>query len=111
MISQETTKKEKMLYMHTLYAISKLISLFFRRFQNQEHLPKRFTSLSVAKQNALFNPRDVAPPDPTFRTTYAEYGKYPPNKHTQPYSYHGLNTRFSQKKFNQGMYKNHSFNL
>ena len=103
--------RKKSKYDRTNQLLANAYFVFFRRFQNQEHLPKRFTSLSVAKQNALFNPRDVAPPDPTFRTTYAEYGKYPANKHTQPYSYHGLNTRFSQKKFNQGMYKNHSFNL
>ena len=74
-------------------------------------MPRRFAATSVANQNVLFNPREVQPPDPNFRTSYQDYGKYPPNVHTQPYSYHGLNTKFSQKKFNQGMYKNHSFNL
>ena len=40
-----------------------------------------------------------------------EYGKYEPNVHTTPYSYHGLNTRFTGKKTLQGNYRNHSLNL
>ena len=85
--------------------------LFFRRYQQDRKLPVRFLAQSVASDNALYNPRDPPPTAPTFRTSYQDYGQYPPNKHTQPYSYHGLNTKFSQKKFNQGMYKNNSFNI
>jgi hypothetical protein len=53
--------------------------------------------------NASFNP--------VFHTEAQEYGKYQPNIHTRPYSYHGLSTKFTAKKTTQGNYRNHSFNL
>ncbi len=85
--------------------------LTFKRHQQEHKLPVRFKATSVASENALYVTREPPPSDPVFKTTYQEYGKYRPNKHTQPYSYHGLNTKFSEKKFGQGMYKNNSFNL
>ena len=91
--------------------MTQFMILFSRRYQEEHKLPLRFKGTTVASANALFNPREPPPIDPTFRTSYQDYGKYPPNKHTQPYSYHGLNTKFSQKKFGQGMFKNNSFNL
>lgn len=45
-----------------------------------------------------------------FQTSYTEYGKYAPNIHTLPYSYHGLNTRFTAKRTLHGNYRNHSMN-
>ena len=54
----------------------------------------------------------------------SEYGRFNPNKHTAPNSYHGLNTRcvnscfiglhvyrFTAKAARHGMFKNHSVNL
>ena len=70
-------------------------------------LPSRFKSAAAAA--AGLNPSKV--PDPNYNTSYEEYGKFKPNVHTQPYSYHGLNTRFSHKKHQQGMYRNHSLNV
>jgi hypothetical protein len=40
-----------------------------------------------------------------------DYGKYPHNPHTLPYSYHGLKTKFTHNKTVQGMYRNHSLNI
>jgi len=85
--------------------------LAFKRYQQEHKLPLRFKTASAASENALYHPREPPSVDPTLRTSYQDYGKFLPNVHTQPYSYHGLNTKFSQKKFGQGMYKNNSFNL
>ena len=42
---------------------------------------------------------------------FQDYGKYPHNPHTMPFSYHGLKTKFTVAKMHQGMYRNHSLNL
>ena len=83
----------------------------FRRYAEESHLPNRFLGQNPAQDNALFNPVQPPPANPTFQTTAQEYGKYQPNIHTMPYSYHGLNTKFTAKKTVQGNYRNHSLNL
>ncbi len=71
-----------------------------------------------AQSNSVYAPKRPATPvrstgefNPSFHTTAQEYGKYAPNAHTRPYSYHGLSTRFTANKTREGNYRNHSFNL
>ena len=83
----------------------------FRRYQQEHAVPDRFKLNSVATRNAAFQTKDPPPANPVYNTSYQEYGKYHPNEHTQPQSYHGLRTKFSYKKYQQGMYRNHSLNV
>ena len=86
-----------------------LSSVNFRRYQQENRLPSRFkTSANVANE---LQPAQPPSAQPMYNTTYQEYGKYQVTSHTQPYSYHGLKTKFSHKKQQQGMYRNHSLNV
>ena len=82
-----------------------------RRYQQEHAVPDRFKLQSVATRNAAFQTKEPPPANPVYNTSYQEYGKYHPNEHTQPQSYHGLRTKFSYKKYQQGMYRNHSLNV
>ena len=80
-----------------------------RRYQEERALPDRFLGQVTAQRKAFFAPK--VPRNPVFQTTSQEYGKYQPNVHTMPYSYHGINTKFTALKTVQGNYRNHSLNI
>ena len=82
----------------------------FRRYQSERNLPDRFLGQTSAQDNTLYQPRE-ARNNPTFRTSYQDYGRYGPNVHTAAQSYHGLNTRFTARKTEHGNYRNHSLNI
>ena len=82
-----------------------------RRYQEERRLPERFLGQTAAQDNALYAPVRPPPANPSFQTSSQEYGKYPPNKHTLPQSYHGLRTKFTARKTEQGNFRNHSLNL
>ena len=82
-----------------------------RRYQEERQLPERFLGQTAAQDNALYAPMKPPPSNPSFQTSSQEYGKYPPNKHTLPQSYHGLRTKFTARKTEQGNFRNHSLNL
>jgi hypothetical protein len=92
--------------------------MYYRRYQEERALPERFLGQNPAQSRALSAPKSLTSQMPTnasfnpvFHTEAQEYGKYQPNIHTRPYSYHGLSTKFTAKKTTQGNYRNHSFNL
>jgi hypothetical protein len=82
-----------------------------RRYQEERHLPDRFLGQTAAQDNMLYQRKEAPPANPSFQTTAQEYGKYHPNIHTMPYSYHGLSTKFTAKKTEFGNYRNHSLNI
>ena len=97
-----------------LFSLTEAEYRTLRRFREERQAPpKRFanSARTPAQDNALYAPDAPPPANPTFQTSAQEYGKYPPNAHTLPHSYHGLSTGFTAKKTLQGNYRNHSMNL
>ncbi|CAB4070172.1 unnamed protein product [Lepeophtheirus salmonis] len=80
----------------------------YRRYESEKNIPSRFKGITTALSRSLYEP--LKPNQILYETTYNCYGKYPPNVHTIPYGYYGLNTRFTNKKAYHGNYRNHSFN-
>lgn len=66
------------------------------------YFPDRFKKFGCQK---------TPPVHPFYRTSYSEYGFYPPTIHSVTKCYHPLSPKFTQEMSSFGMYRNHSLNM